>query len=108
MPKALTSADDPGANAPGAGAVIRRLASALMAGRQRRRRWSGTHAPSVTVGVELRRGIACGPDIRAVQKMLLTLDESQREDLKAAVQELPEQAGIQLANWYRKGVRDFV
>ena len=27
---------------------------------------------------------------------------------KAAVQELPEQAGIQLANWYWKGVRQFV
>ena len=32
----------------------------------------------------------------------------QREELKAAVQELPEQAGIQLANWYWKGVRQFV
>ncbi len=28
--------------------------------------------------------------------------------MKAAVQELPEQAGIQLANWYWKGVRQFV
>ena len=36
------------------------------------------------------------------------LDERQREELKAAVQELPEQAGIQLANWYWKGVRQFV
>ena len=38
----------------------------------------------------------------------LALDERQREELKAAVQELPEQAGIQLANWYWKGVRQFV
>ena len=36
------------------------------------------------------------------------LDERQQEELKAAVQELPEQAGIQLANWYWKGVRQFV
>ena len=28
--------------------------------------------------------------------------------MKAAVQELPEQAGIELANWYWKGVRQFV
>ena len=60
------------------------------------------------VGVGLRRGRACGPDIRAVRGVPPTLDERQREELKAAVQELPEQAGIQLANWYWKGVRQFV
>ena len=60
------------------------------------------------VGVGLRRGRACGPDIRAVRGFPPALDERQREELKAAVQELPEQAGIQLANWYWKGVRQFV
>ena len=60
------------------------------------------------VGVGLRRGRACGPDIRAVRGFPPALDERQREELRAAVQELPEQAGIQLANWYWKGVRQFV
>ncbi len=60
------------------------------------------------VGVGFRRGRACGPDIRAVRGFPPALDERQREELKAAVQELPEQAGIQLANWYWKGVRQFV
>ena len=36
------------------------------------------------------------------------MDEEQREELKAAVQELPEQAGIPLANWNWKVVRQFV
>ena len=60
------------------------------------------------VGVGLRRGRACGPDIRAVRGFPPALDERQREELNAAVQELPEQAGIQLANWYWRGVRQFV
>ena len=36
------------------------------------------------------------------------LGETQQAELKAAVQELPEQAGIELANWYWRGVRQFV
>ena len=36
------------------------------------------------------------------------LREEQQAELKAAVQELPQQAGIELANWYWKGVRQFV
>ena len=60
------------------------------------------------VGVGLRRGRACGPDIRSVRGFPPALDETQREELKAAVPELPEQAGSQLANWYWKGVRQFV
>ena len=36
------------------------------------------------------------------------LGETQQAELKAAVQELPEQAGIELANWYWKVVRQFV
>ena len=34
--------------------------------------------------------------------------ETQQAELKAAVRELPEQAGIELANWYWKVVRQFV
>ena len=36
------------------------------------------------------------------------LGETQQAELKAAVQELPEQAGIELANWYWRVVREFV
>ena len=36
------------------------------------------------------------------------LGETQQAELKAAVQELPEQAGIELANWFWRGVRQFV
>ena len=36
------------------------------------------------------------------------LGETQQAELKAAVQELLEQAGIELSNWYWKVVRQFV
>ena len=36
------------------------------------------------------------------------LDEAQQEDLKRAVQESPTTSGMELANWYWKGVRQFV
>ena len=36
------------------------------------------------------------------------LGETQQAELKAAVQELPGQAGIELANWFWRGVRQFV
>ena len=36
------------------------------------------------------------------------LGETQQAELKAAVEELPEQAGIELSNWYWKVVRQFV
>ena len=36
------------------------------------------------------------------------LGETQQAELKATVQELPEQAGIKLANWYWRGVQQFV
>ena len=94
---------------PGAGAVVRRLAAGPGLDGSGDGGGAGAgpthHRP---VGVGLRRGRACGPDIRAVRGFPPALDERQREELKAAVQELPEQAGIQLANWYWKGVRQFV
>ena len=105
----LAPADDPGAHAPGAGAVVRRLAAGPGLDGSGDGGGAGAgpthHRP---VGVGLRRGRACGPDIRAVRGFPPALDERQREESKAAVQELPEQAGIQLANWYWKGVRQFV
>ena len=36
------------------------------------------------------------------------LDEAQQEDLKRAVPESPATSGMELANWYWKGVRQFV
>ena len=36
------------------------------------------------------------------------LGETQQAELKTAVEELPEQAGIELSNWYWKVVRQFV
>ena len=78
---------------------------------RRRRRWSGTHTPSAPFD-KLRRASAFGEGGPAAlifeQSGGSPLDETQREELKAAVQELQEQAGIQLANWYWKGVRQFV
>ena len=35
------------------------------------------------------------------------LDQAQQEELKGAVQEPPGASGIDLANWYWKGVRQF-
>ena len=36
------------------------------------------------------------------------LDQAQQEELKRAVQESPATSGMELANWYWKGVRQFV
>ena len=56
----------------------------------------------------LRRGRACSLDIRADRWFHPALGETQQVELKAAVQELPEQAGIELVDWYWRGVRQFV
>ena len=40
--------------------------------------------------------------------VLSALGEAQQAELKATVQELPEQAGIELADWYWRVVREFV
>ena len=60
------------------------------------------------MGVGLRRGRACSLDIRADRWFPPALGEAQQAELKAAVQGLPEQAGIELANWYWRVVREFV
>ena len=60
------------------------------------------------VGVGRRRGRACGPDIRADRWFPPALDQAQQEELKGAVEQPPAVAGIQLANWYWKVVRQFV
>ena len=60
------------------------------------------------LGVGLRRGRACGPDIRADRWFPPALDQAQQEELKGAVEQPPAAAGIQLANWYWRVVRQFV
>ena len=57
-----------------------------------------------TVGVGLRRGRACGPDIRADRWFPPALERAQQTALKGAVQELPANSGIELANWNWKVV----
>ena len=53
-----------------------------------------------TMGRRLRRGRACRLDVRAVRGFSPpALCETQQAELKAAVQELPAMAGIELANW---------
>ena len=49
------------------------------------------------MGRRLWRGRACRLDVRAVRGFPLC--ETQQAELKAAVQELPAMAGIELANW---------
>ena len=50
---------------------------------------------------------ACSPDIRADRWFPPALDQTQQEELKAAVQEPPSTSGIDLANWYWKAVQQF-
>ena len=70
---------------------------------------AGTGPPhNRPVGVGLRRGRACSPDIRADRWFPPALDQARQEELKGAVQEPPAAAGIELANWYWKVVRQFV
>ena len=115
--KDLAPADDPGAHAPGAGTVARRPGCWPRAGRQRRRRrrWGGTRTPSdvgrrpsAREGPRFHEGRLCGPDIRADRWFPPALDRAQQEELKGAVEQPPAAAGIGLANWYWKVVRQFV
>ena len=61
-----------------------------------------------TMGVGLREGRARSPDLRADRGFPPALDEAQQAELKAAVQELPDMADIELANWNWKVVRQFL
>ena len=56
-----------------------------------------------TLGGGLRRGRAQSLDIRADRWFPPALGEAQREELRAAVQKLPAEAGMDLANWTGKG-----
>ena len=61
-----------------------------------------------TMGRGLRKGRTCGLDIRADWGFLPALGEAEAAELRAAVQEPPAIAGIELANWNWKVVRQFV
>ena len=61
-----------------------------------------------TMGRRLWRGWACRLDFRAVRGVPPALCEAQQSKLRAAVQELPAMAGIELANWNWKVVHQFV
>ena len=61
-----------------------------------------------TMGRRLWRGWACRLDFRAVRGFPPALCEAQQSKLRAALQELPAMAGIELANWNWKVVHQFV
>ena len=105
----FVSTDDPGADAPGAGAVVRHLVAGL--GLEGSGHGSGAGAGPAhhrTLGGGLWCGRAQSPDIRADRWFPPALGEAQRATLKEAVQELPEAAGSGFANWNWKGVHQFV
>ena len=80
--------------------LARRLAAGPRLDRLGHGRGVGTGPPhNWPAGRRLRRGRACSLDIRADRWFPPALGETQQAELKAAVQELPERAGIELANW---------
>ena len=99
-------ADDSDAHVQGTGTLTRRLAAGP--GLDVIGDGAGPGAGSShhrTMGVGLREGRARSPDLRADRGFPPGLDEA---ELKAAVQELPDMAGIELANWNWRVVRQFL
>ena len=94
---------------PGAGKVVRHPAAGPGLDGSGDGGGAGAGPPHYrTLGVGLRRGRACGPDIRADRWFPPALDQTQQEELKGAVEQPPATAGIVMANWYWKVVRQFV
>ena len=60
------------------------------------------------MGHRLQQGRSGGPDLRAVRWFPSALREEQQAELQAAVQKTPATAGIALANWNWKVVRQFL
>ena len=101
--------DVPGADASGKRTVARSVA--LVPGHDRL-----GHCPGLVpgcshhrqMGHRFQRGRSGGPDLRTVRWFPPVLGEERQAELKAAVQKTPATAGIALANWNWKVVRQFV
>ncbi len=98
-----------GADAPGERTVARSVAA--LPGPDRLGLCPGT-GPGCSyhrqMGHRLQRGRSGGPDLRAVRWFPPALREEQQAELQEAVQRTPATAGIALANWNWKVVRQFV
>ena len=98
-----------GSHTPGAGKVVRHPAAGSGLDGSGDGGGAGAGPPHYrALGVGLRCGRAGGPDIRADRWFPPALDQTQQEELKGAVEQPPAAAGIQLANWYWRVVRQFV
>ena len=105
----LAAACDSGSHTPGAGAVVRHPAAGSGLDGSGDGGGAGAGPPHYrTLGVGLRRGRAGGPAIRADRWFPPALDQTQQEELKGAVEQPPAAAGIVMANWYWRVVRQFV
>ena len=102
-------ADDCGADAPGAGTVVRHVDAGPRLDGLDYGGGIGTGSPyHRTVGRRLRRGRSGSFDFRADWGVPPALAKAQQKALRAAVQELPAKSGIELANWNWRAVRRFV
>src|SRR5215207_8124772 len=102
-------ADVPRADAARAGALARAVAAGpgLVGGPGRRGAGAGSaHDRRVARGV--RPGRPGGAGLRADWRLPPALGPAERAELKAAVQAPPRAAGIDLADWNWKVVREFV
>ena len=107
--KDLRRRDDSGAHAPGAGALVRNLATGPRLDGIGDGAGPGT-GPSHhrAMGVGLRGGWSRSPDLRADRGFPPALGETQQAELRAAIQEPPAMSDIGLANWNWKLVRQFL
>ena len=102
-------ADDCGADAPGAGTVVRHADAGPRLDGLDYGGGIGTGSPyHRTVGRRLRRGRSGSFDFGADWGFPPALAKAQQKALRAAVQELPAKSGIELANWNWRAVRQFV
>ena len=101
--------DDSGADAPGAGALARRMV--ISPGLDGSGRGGGTGAGPPhhwPMGSGFWRGWSGSPELRADRRFPPALDQTQQAELKGAVQLPPSSSGLELANWYWRVVRRFV
>ena len=102
-------ADDPVADAPGAGKVVRPPVAGPRLDGFGGGRGLGTGPPHHwPMGVRFPRGRSLSLDFRADWGFPPALGETQQAALRAAAPELAAKWGIELANWNWKVVRQFV